>query len=117
MKQVLKCDRDATVVLHRDEHDESGEYKVHTEIWDDDLLNHNQKLRNAKLMNQGSKTPFMDGGVIIRSFAIPPAAWLIFKKKNKSLVRNLMSADQVTRERAALQLSIRHPEWVTNTGK
>lgn len=117
MKEIVSRDIDKTVTLVRDEHDESGQYHVHTLIHDDHIIDRNKRIKQDALMAQGSKTPFMDGGVMIRTFSIPPAHWTLFKRKNKDLVKRLFSSNDTEREKAARELSILHPEWVTNLGK
>ncbi len=117
MKEVISRAPGAQTTLHRDEHDVSGEYKVHTVVHNEHNIDQNTRIRNAGLMHQGKKTGLMDGGVIIRAFSVHPTEWRLFKKQNPGLYRRLLSRNEKTREKAAQQIAILHPEWVTNTGK
>jgi len=113
LKELIEHSKTSTVTLHRDDHVE-GQYYFHTQYHDDAALETNKRIRLEGLMPVGKKCPMLDNAEVAYSFSCPDGEqWALFKRDYPDVYRALMRGDQQERFKAARELSILHPAWVT----
>ncbi len=113
MKKLIERSNTSTLTLHRDDHVE-GKYYFHTQYHDDAALEINKRIRLEGLMPSGKQCPMLDDSTVAYSFSCPDGQqWSLFQRDYPDMYRALMRGDKQERFKAARELSILHPGWVT----
>lgn len=115
MRDLIRKDGHITSVIHRDDHDVSGKYYIHTHFDDDHILRQTQRLRESELHNKATMG-IHDNADLRYAFSCPDTTqWSFFRKKHPETYKLLKSNNEYERLKGAKQLSILHPEWIVQT--
>ena len=110
MKSLISSTPNTTTVMHTDAH--VADRQVFETIYhDDDALKKTKRLRDEQVLKKGDKIAFGDQQVY-HAFSIPEGYYALLKRDEPEMMTNILSMDESTRMKAAMQLSILHPEFV-----
>ena len=104
-------------VLHTDPHMKDRQV-FRTVFHNDAALRRNEQIRNSGMMRRGDKMSVLDGATVSHAFSFPTIEeYQMIRRKYPDIMDALRSKDQAVREKAADQLQLLCPQYVTISEK
>lgn len=115
MKHIFSEGGNVRGTVMRDAHTPERIY-VKTETNEEPAIEANKRIRSNDLMPQDSPHPFVDGAVIAFAFSFPTLTdYNLLRKAEPERFAAVHRGDYSERMKAAEQLSLLYPQYVTTT--